>query len=175
MKKMQRAVYGPMRLTGDVAHMGIGEGDFTIRFTSAGVDKGGPWVLAWSDIHRIDAEFSATPAVRALGFAASLLLSIGGSSGPSMMAKDSVLIISLTSGERVSWSFAVPPSRSVDKWNRKNVKILFDELSSLGKLSLLGGSVAAEQLLVQLGMVQPLLRWQRRREVASIITRIKKR
>jgi hypothetical protein len=168
-------VYGPLRLIGDVACMGSGEGDFVIRFTSVGVDKGGPWVLAWSDIYRIDVEFSAAPAVRTLGFAASLLLSIGAASGPSMMAKDSVLIISLKSGERVSWSFAVPPLGSAGKWNRKNVKILFGELSSLGMLSLLGSAVAAEQLLIQLGMVQPLLPWQRRRQVVSIITRIKKR
>uniref|UniRef100_A0AAU2A617 Uncharacterized protein n=1 Tax=Streptomyces sp. NBC_00093 TaxID=2975649 RepID=A0AAU2A617_9ACTN len=170
---MQRAVYGPLCLTGDVTCLGIGEGDFIIAFTDIGVGKGGSSGIAWSDIDRIDAEFSVGWTPRALELAVDLL-NFGVATGSSVMVKDSVLSISLKSGKRIAWSFGVPRSRSVGKWNRKNVKILFEELSSMGILSLLGSSVTAEQLLVQLRMVQPLLPWQRRQRIARIVTQIKK-
>lgn len=170
---MQRAVYGPLCLTDGVACMGAGEGDFIIRFTSVGVEKGGSFAIAWSDIFRIDAGFSAVRGARAFEFAASLL-NLGVASEGSVMARDSAISISLKSGKMVSWSFGVPPPGSAGKWSRKNVKIFFEELSSQGMLSLLGGSAAAEKLLVRLGTVQPLLPWQRRRQIAGVITQIKK-
>ena len=171
---MQRAAYGPLRLTDDVAYMGIGEGDFVIRFTSDGIDKGGPTTITWSDIHRIDAHISAGRTSKALEFTVNLL-NFGVTPGPSIVAKDSMLSIFLKSGKRISWSFTEPSSRSAGKWNRKNVKILFEELSSLGMLSLLGNSSTAEQLLTQLGTIQPPLPWQRRRQIASIITQVRNR
>ncbi|MFF3375873.1 hypothetical protein ACFYXF_23335 [Streptomyces sp. NPDC002680] len=170
---MRRAVYGPLCLADDVARIGAGEDDFTIRFTSVGVDKGGSLSIAWSGIHRIDAGFSAMRGARVLVFVASLL-NLGVASGDSVAAKHSVLSISLKSGKMISWSFDVPPSGSVSKWNRKNVKILFEELSSLGMLPLLGSSVAAEQLFVRLGTVQPLFPGQRRRQIVGVITQIAK-
>ncbi|MEU6230988.1 hypothetical protein [Streptomyces sp. NPDC047042] len=158
-----------MESTPEFLLLGVGGGEYTPRFSSAGISRSVSPLIQWDSIDQLAVGFAVTPVRRFLGGVLYLAASAGLATGSSLAAKESRMWIHLKSGQRLSWWFDVDFSKRSGMWHQKIIEDLFDILSERIRLSLLGHPDKCASLLKGLSEVRAFPPRRRKQQIIALL------
>jgi hypothetical protein len=167
--QMPSVKYGPLESAPEFSLLGIGDGEYTPKFSSDGVSRSVSPLIQWDSIERLTVSFAVTPILRFLGGMLYLAASVGLATGSSLAAKESRLWIHLKSGQRLSWWFDVDFSKRRRRWHQKVIEDLFNILSERSRLPLLGHPDKCASLLEGLSEVRAFPPGRRKQQIIALL------